>query len=243
MKTDLPARRLTFLPALGRGTARGVAAGFLAVGTAVLGACAGRVVAEGSWQKDAVRGQAYQRILVVGLSPDYNTRCAFEWSMAGVLKSEHTDAMPSCSRLKSEDELSRENIVRIVKDTGADAVLTTVLVEKTYAAKDGGSRDTRGTAGYKATDSELGTAYGYGPYSYGAYGVPVTVIYGQFVTTAPLTSLSSSVRVGSMLYEATAGSPVYAVEVSAGDLHGRDSALASITPTIAAKLRQDGLVR
>lgn len=243
MNTDLPAppRALPSVP--GAIPARAVAVGLAVIGASILAACAGRVVAEGTWQKDAVRGQAYQRILVVGLSPDYNTRCAFEWSMAGVLKSEHTDAMPSCSRLKSEDQLSRENIVRIVTDTGADAVLTTVLVEKTYATKDGGSRDTRGTAGYKATGSELGTAYGYGPYSYGAYGVPVTVIYGQFVTTAPLTSVSSSVRVASMLYEAKAGAPVYAVEVGAGDLHGRDSALATITPTIAAKLRQDGLVR
>ncbi len=212
-------------------------------GTTGLAACAGRVVADGAWQKDAVRGQAYQRILVVGLSPDYNARCAFEWSMVGVLKSEHTDAMPSCSRLKSDDQLSRENIVRVVTDTGADAVLTTILVEKTYETQDGGSRDTRGTAGYKATGSELGTAYGYGPYSYGAYGVPVTVIYGQFVTTAPLTSLSSNVAVTSMLYEAKAGSAVYSVAVKAGDLHGRDSALATITPTIAGKLRQDGLIR
>ncbi len=212
-------------------------------GTTGLAACAGRVVADGAWQKDAVRGQAYQRILVVALSPDYNARCAFEWSMVGVLKSEHTDAMPSCSRLKSDDQLSRENIVRVVTDTGADAVLTTILVEKTYETQDGGSRDTRGTAGYKATGSELGTAYGYGPYSYGAYGVPVTVIYGQFVTTAPLTSLSSNVAVTSMLYEAKAGSAVYSVAVKAGDLHGRDSALATITPTIAGKLRQDGLIR
>jgi hypothetical protein len=127
--------------------------------------------------------------------------------------------------------------------TGADAVLTTVLVEKTYESKDGGSRDTRGTAGYKATGYELGPAYGYGPYSYGAYGVPVTVSYGEFVTTAPLTSLSSNVTVTSMLYEAKAGTPVYSVGVRAGDLHGRDSALATITPTIAGKLRQDGLVR
>ena len=220
-----------------------VAAAVALAGAGGLAGCAGRVTAEGNWQKDAVRGQAYQRILVVGLSPDYNARCAFEWSMVGVLKSEHTDAMPSCSRLKGDEQLTRENIVRVVTDTGADAVLTTVLVEKTYESQDGGSRDTRGTAGYKATGSELGTAYGYGPYSYGAYGVPVTVIYGQFVTTAPLTSLSSNVTVTSMLYEAKAGASVYSVGVRSGDLHGRDSALATITPTIAGKLRQDGLVR
>ena len=208
-----------------------------------LGGCAGQVRVDGRFANDAVRAPGYSRILVVGLSPDYNQRCAFEWSMAGSLKNEHTDAMSSCSRLKEGDHLSRESVEKVVADTGADAVLTTVLIDKTYGTKEGGERDTRGTANYKATDAEVGMAYGAGiGYGYGAYGVPVNIIYGQFVTTQPITSLSSKVKVTSTLYETKAGEPVYVMTLDASGLHGRESALATVTPSIAAKLRKDGLI-
>lgn len=222
----------------------GSAAALVTVAVAVgLSGCAGQVGVDGHFAKDAVRGAGYSRVLVVGLSPDYNQRCAFEWSMAHSLKNDRTDAMSSCSRLKDGDHLSRESVEKVVADTGADAVLTTVLIDKSYGTREGGERDTRGTANYKATDAEAGMAYGAGiGYGYGAYGVPVNIIYGEFVTTQPLTSLSSRVKVTSTLYETKAGEPVYIMTLDASGLHGRESGLATVTPSIAAKLRKDGLI-
>jgi hypothetical protein len=52
-------------------------------------------------------------------------------------------------------------------------VLATSLVAVNSEAKEGGSRDTRGNASYKATDAGLATGY------YGVYGVPV---YGELAT-------------------------------------------------------------
>lgn len=207
---------------------------------ALLSACAGHVLVDGSWDKEAVSGPGYARILVVGLSPDYNTRCEFEWSMVSRLKSPATDAMPSCSRLKADAPLTREAIVEIVASTSADAVMTTELIDRSYQIKEGGGRDTRGTAGYKATDAGLAWVDSPG---YGAYGVPVNVIYGEFVATPSLKTLSSKVSIRSTFYEAKQGSAVYTMTIRAGDLHARDSALATITPAIAERLRKDGVIR
>jgi len=201
----------------------------------IVGGCANHVAVQGSWEQGAVRDKSYSRILVVGLSPDYNQRCAFEWSMVATLKSENTDALPSCNMIKSADPLNRESIERVVASTGADAVLTTVLVAQTSHSKEGGQRDTRGSGGYKATDA--GFVYDY----YGAYGMPV--IYGEYVTTATITTVSSNVHVESRLYDAHGGAPVYRMDVRAGDLHARESGIATLTSAIAARLKRDGLVR
>ena len=73
---------------------------------AALAGCANHVTVQGGWEKDAAQAHTYSRILVVGLSPDYNQRCAFEWSMAASLKTDHTDALPSCNMIKSADARS-----------------------------------------------------------------------------------------------------------------------------------------
>ncbi len=200
-----------------------------------LGGCAAQVRVDGNWDKDAVRGTSYSRILVVGLSPDYNQRCAFEWSMAASLKTANTEALPSCNMIKSAEPLNRESVERAVASSGADAVLTTVLVAQESRSKEGGESDTRGSGGYKAIDT--GFAYDY----YGAYGIPV--VYGKYVTTETITTVSSKVHVASALYDAHGGKPVYRMDVKAGDLHARESGLATVTPAIAGRLQRDGVVR
>ena len=202
---------------------------------AALAGCANHVTVQGGWEKDAAQAHTYSRILVVGLSPDYNQRCAFEWSMAASLKTDHTDALPSCNMIKSADPLNRESVERAVASSGADAVLTTVLVAQESRSKEGGESDTRGSGAYKATDA--GFVYDY----YGAYGMPV--VYGQYVTTQTITTVSSKVHVASRLYDAHGGAPVYRMEIRAGDLHARDSGLATITPAIAGRLKRDGLIQ
>ena len=113
--------------------------------------------------------------------------------------------------------------------------MTTVLVAQESRSKEGGESDTRGSGAYKATDA--GFVYDY----YGAYGMPV--VYGQYVTTQTITTVSSKVHVASRLYDAHGGAPVYRMEIRAGDLHARDSGLATITPAIAGRLKRDGLIQ
>ena len=216
---------------------------FLA-GAVALSGCAQPVKVQGEWQDGAPRDQPFKRVLVVGVSPDYNQRCAFEGFVANQLRSEATTAFTSCRALSSKEPLTRENVERAIAEHKADAVLATILVAAEIAAREGGSSETRGDGYYKATDFDYAPGYygRYGAYSgYGAYGMPV--VYGEFRTAEPLTTVQGSVEVASSLFETEGATMVYKLITTAHDLESRAGGLAEVSGAIADRLRKDGLVR
>ena len=142
--------------------------------------CSG-VSVKGAWQDGAPRNQTYTRLLVIGVSPDRDLRCAFESTFASQLTSASTTAISSCAKMNAKEPLTRENVERVAASVHADAVLATRLVSMHTGHGEGNSSDTRGDSMYKATD-----------FAYGAYGMPVT--YVDFQTAPPLTSITSSLR-------------------------------------------------
>ena len=99
-----------------------------------------------TWSDDVSRDQSFSRVLIVGISPDFNQRCRFERVMASRIKSAKTEAFVSCDVMPPKAELTRENIEAAVAAKNADAVLATSLISKAWEAKEGGTYDTRGTA-------------------------------------------------------------------------------------------------
>ena len=113
--------------------------------------------------------------------------------------------------------------------------MATVLVASDMQAVQGGGRDTRGTAGYKATDAGWWDGY------YGTYGVPV--VYGEFKSTAEITTIQADVTVATKVFETKGASLVYSVETTAKRLESRAEGLSAVTTPIAERLRKDGLIR
>jgi hypothetical protein len=210
----------------------------LIVAAAGLVACSTQPKSTSAWQPNAPRDRSYSAILVVGVSPNLDTRCAFERVLARRLRSEHTLAAASCDAMKQKEPLTREGIEAAVADLGVDAVIATILVAKTTDAKSGGGRDTRGGGVYKATDA--GWASGYDAY-YGAYGVPV--IYADFTTWPSITTIKTNVEVQTRVYETKGATVVYKIDTKAKALESRDEGLTSITAPIAEQLKDDGLIR
>ena len=208
---------------------------FMAVLSA--GSAQARSTVKGTWQEGATRNQAFTRVLVVGVSPNVNQRCAFEFFMASRLKSESVQAIRSCDAVKEKTPLTVESIEQAVVAAQADAVLATSLVSRAVESKEGGSRDTRGNASYKATDAGYATGYGY----YGVYGVPV--IYGEFVTAPAFSIAEGEARVSSTLYQTKDRAPVFKLQTHARKLESTDAALQEIAAAIADKLRKEGLTR
>lgn len=207
------------------------------VGIAVAGlaGCSQTVKTEGQWGENVPRGQGYSRLLVVGLSPDINVRCAFENDLAANLRSATVTAKTSCSVLGTKEPITRENIERGIATFDADAVLATRLVDASAKLAEGGTDDTQGGGYYKATGSGYTTGY------WGAYGVPV--IYGEFQTAPSLFSVQGTIHIKTSVYETRGATLVYSVDTEATNLETREQALVDITPAIAASLRQNGLVR
>lgn len=206
------------------------------LGAALFVGCAqARTTVNGGWQEGAPRNQSFTRVLVVGVSPNVNQRCAFEFFMASQLTSESVQAIRSCDAVKEKNPLTLESIELAIAAAQADAVLATSLVSRDFAAQEGGSRDTRGNASYKATDAGFATGY------YGVYGVPV--IYGEFTTAPAFTIAQGEARVSSRFYQTRDKALIYTLETKATKLESSDAALHDFAVAIADKLRRVGLTR
>ena len=201
-----------------------------------LGGCTNNAKVSGQWLDGAARKQPpYKAVLLVGVSPDLNARCAFEHFLARHLQSEQTDAIASCDVVDRKVPLTRELIEAAVVDQQIDAVLATILVSKEWKTQEGGSRDTRGNAAYKATDSGWATGY------YGIYGVPV--VYGEFQSNAASLDMTGEVEVKSRIFDVRSKTPVYEFVTRAEGLGSSDVALATITTAMAEEVRDAGLTR
>lgn len=193
--------------------------------------CSG-ISVKGTWQDGAPRNQTYTRLLVIGVSPDRNLRCAFESTFASQLRSASTTVISSCSQMSAEEPLTRENVERAAAAARADAVLATRLVSMATGHQEGNSNDTRGDSVYKSTD-----------FAYGAYGMPVT--YVDFQTAPPLTSLTSSLHVVTKLYETHGASLIYTIDTvtKSQEIDSTEATLLTITAPTADRLRRSGLIR
>lgn len=200
-------------------------------GALCLCACAG-VSVKGAWQDGVARNQTFSRVLVVGVSPDYNLRCDFESTFASQLVSPSTTVFSSCDSMTPKDPLTRQNIERVIASVHADAVLATRLVSASAGERQGGTWDTRGDSQYKAID-----------YGYGAYGMPVT--YVEFQTAPPLTTLTSSIHVVTRLYETRDATLLYTLDTitKSQEIDSTEATLLTITGPTADRLRRAGLIR
>ncbi len=205
----------------------------------LVAACAGPVKVESDWQGDRSTARSLERVLVVGVSPDYNGRCAYERFLANEARGQKPLLIPSCNEMPSDEELNLENVERVVAAVKADGVLATSLVAASSEAREGGTLETQGDAYYKAT------GYGYAsPYyggGYGVYGIPV--VYGEFKTAPPITTVEGEVEISTRLYETGGPSQVYEMTTQARDLDSRIDGLAEVTTAVTNQLRKDGILR
>ena len=193
--------------------------------------CSG-VSVKGTWQDGAPHNQTYARLLVIGVSPDRDMRCAFEATFASHLGSASTTAISSCAQMSATEPLTRENVERAAASVHADAVVATRLVSMHSGQGEGTSTDMRGDSEYKATD-----------FAYGAYGMPVT--YVDFQTAAPLESITSSLHVVTKLYETHGATLIYTIDTvtKAQEIDSTEATLVAITAPTADRLRRAGLIR
>ena len=193
--------------------------------------CSG-ISVKGTWQDGAPRDQTYARLLVIGVSPDRDLRCAFEATFASQLTNASTTAISSCAQMSATEPLTRENVERAAASVHADAVLATRLVSMGIGHGQGTSDDMRGDSVYKATD-----------FAYGAYGMPMT--YVDFQTAPPLQSMTSSLHVVTKFYETRGATLIYTIDTvtKSQEIDSTEATLVTITAPTADRLRRAGLIR
>ncbi len=209
-------------------TATATLAAFAAL---LLAGCTRPTTAESQWAEGVAHDQSFGKILLVGVTPNYTTRCRFERLLQESLG---PATVTSCSFMASKDPLTREAIVGIVAKTGADAVLATRLVDGSARLDEGGSDEARGRNYYKPV------GYGYDPY-YGPFGVPV--VYGDFVAEQPSLTLKRTIVISSNLYEAKGATIIYTLDTVARNMESQFAVGDEVTTAIAKQMRRDGLIR
>ena len=206
----------------------------LLLGAVFLVGCADQGRVTGSRQEGATRNLTFTRVLVVGVSPDINQRCAFEYALASKINSAQTSAITSCRAMAQKEPLTREGVEAAVAAQQADAVVATSLAEKEWDAASSG-RDTRGSGSYKATDAGYATGY------YGAYGIPV--VYGDFQTTASAKTLRGDIEVTSKVWQTSGPAEVYSMATAVKNIESTDQGIIDLATAIANRLRREGLTR
>jgi hypothetical protein len=205
--------------------------GLVSLITCLIG-CGRTVTVDGNWQDGASRSKTYSKLLVIGVSPDRNIRCAFESNFASQLQSASTTVISSCDQMNSKEPLSRESVERVVAKVHADAVLATRLVAMSTGQGEGNTHDSRGSSQYKSTD-----------FAYGAYGMPV--VFAEFQTAPPLSTITSSMHVLTKFYDTSDASLIYTVDTmtKAQEVDSTEATLMTIAAPTAQKLRKAGLIR
>jgi hypothetical protein len=191
---------------------------------------------QGASHGSAPAGAPYQRVLVVGISPDEKFRCRFERFLAARINGEGTKSVASCDAVDQVSPLSLESIQKAVEWLKVDAVVATSLVDREWSTETRTGRDERGTANYKATDAGVGYYGGW----YGVYGVPV--VYGEFVATPPVTTLSGTAQLTTKVYATQGPALVYSIDTKVKKTDWVDRNYSGVTIPITDGLRKAGLI-
>jgi len=110
---------------------------------AVLAACAGPTMV-GDWVNPNFKGPAFQKILVMGISPDSNVRRIFEDQFVAELRGRNIDAVASYRETQNDGELSEDQVQEIMRKTGTGAVVVTRVarVDRETLVSPGSTRTT-----------------------------------------------------------------------------------------------------
>jgi hypothetical protein len=169
--------------------------------------------------------------LIVGISTNFDQRCAFEFSLASQFSSSSTHPLVSCNSMSPKDSLTRANIERVVAAEHADAVLTSAVVTLQFGLKQG-----EGTPYYQVT----GVGYATGPM--GEYGVPVAFV--QLETMPAIPTVTGDIHLLTKLFDAHNAALVYSLDTKSKDdnLQSTPDAIETITGLIGDRLRRDGVI-
>jgi hypothetical protein len=194
-----------------------------------LSGCAGSSSVKGAWQ--SAPHSSFSRILIVGLSTDFDQRCSFEFSLASQFTGSSTQALVSCNSMSPTERLTRANIERVVAAAHADAVLTSAVVTLQFGLKQGS-----GTPYYQVT----GVGYVTGPL--GEYGVPVAFV--QLETMPSIPTVTGHIHLVTKLFDSRDATLVYDLDTQSknDDLQSTPDAIETITGLIGDRLRRDGVI-
>jgi hypothetical protein len=167
----------------------------------------------------------YAKILVVGVTPNEGLRWRWERTMTATLQDEGLTAWSSVKIMGYETPLNRDNVVLAVRETGADAVLVSRLIRQDVAPK---GVDARAEAKKRRRDQYVFDIF---RYDY------------EEIEEPSYTLLTSTVEIGTDLYETTEGRLIYSLNTITYQKQTEWEVLDEVTIAITKRLRKDRMAK
>jgi hypothetical protein len=183
----------------------------------------------------------YNKVLVVGLFNSFETRSLAERAMVQDIGRGVPGAVAATSFMKTTTPLTSENIMAVVKESGADAVLVTQLIDFSQGKSKLKSRDPK--TSYKVNPANTYPGNYYPSYYYNVWEVQIKeYMEPQYVQTKATLQLMTE------LYQVDNQQRVWAVESEAKivkDLSRPEyhPFIASESSRIVGKMRSDGALQ
>jgi hypothetical protein len=204
-----------------------VGAALAATAALALGACAStgdRIVK--IYEDRAALAGPYTRILVVGAHAETATRRTFEDSVVRALAAVGTEARSSLAVMDAAQDIDRESVIAAVRETGADAVLVTRVVDiKTQSEIDQGQTQAEVA---RRSDVPLADFFRY-EYVESADAMTVTTVRTVILETD--------------VYDAASEKKVWGVESTSFDKQTAYGVIDGVARAITAELARDGLIQ
>lgn len=210
---------------------------------AVLAACTPQLTMESGWRAGARPARPYAQVLVVAVSDDFDRRRVFENALVDELAAGGTVGTPSTRTMLSTDLVDKETVGRLVKATGAEAVLVTRLVHQDVDVKQQREREVLKSG--NPVDGVSDVEGGRDPYYYNVY------TYDFSVSAEPASLvINRQISVKTDLFEAGEGKLIYTVlselQMANSERFDQNSDVAAIdklASELARRLRRDKAVR
>jgi hypothetical protein len=204
-----------------------VGAALAATAALALGACAStgdRIVK--IYEDRAALAGPYTRILVVGAHAETATRRTFEDSVVRALAAVGTEARSSLAVMDAAQDIDRESVIAAVRETAADAVLVTRVVDiKTQSEIDQGQTQAEVA---RKSDVPLADFFRY-EYVESADAMTVTTVRTVILETD--------------VYDAASEKKVWGVESTSFDKQTAYGVIDGVARAITAELARDGLIQ
>jgi hypothetical protein len=97
---------------------------------ALLTACASSANLQSTWRSPDTPATSYKKLLVVGITHNKMMRKSFENIFSDTLRKHGVSAVSSLTLITDNSQVSRAQMLELVKQTGADAVVITRVLSK-----------------------------------------------------------------------------------------------------------------
>lgn len=199
----------------------------LAVIIMLLASCAATSMMD-SWRNPSLTGRRYQKVLVVSITKNENTRRVFEDILSAELGQRGVAAVPGYTLIAKDEKANKEVMERAVKASGAEGVLTiqTIKIEQ--------------QAGYQPGYIESYPNFWYPP------AFPTWNLYGYYGSTTyyepPTTYMYEVATIQSNLFDVASGKLIWAATLQSSEPGNITSLSKDLARLVIEKLVKEGLI-